>query len=313
MAIRKACNSAVSVLNTGKECDTSMGATALLIAVHPSLRFTLADIEDDYTDWLTDLIHDRIAFPLFGIEAPIRTIQNSTESDVQVTLDDGLIVFLRYGIYNRTFETTSGGLCYAKALASFKGSGYRLIEIDQTGQMLVRKQPKVEGQDQEYSGMIIDQMYSPSPILADFKSTPYKNRFQYSFGPQEMVTNGVIFQGASELLSFTGLIDAEITKEAAGSITELTVGVKTECAETDLVALLTTAWLFVNNFIVTNKATGVVVTPTGVTNVGGNLVLTGTYVSGQTYTVKGNTPATWLTHDIEGYDGSVNGVDILIP
>lgn len=312
MAITKACSISNSVGNTGKECDISMVATAMLVAVPRTLTWTLADMEDQ-DQWLTDLVQEKLAFPLFGQNAPIRTITNNAESDVTVTLDDGLIVFLRYGIYNRVFETTSGGLCYAKSLQSFNKSGYSIIEIDQQGQMLMRKNIVAVGATQTYSGLIMDFMYSPSPVMADFKTTPFKSRFQISYSPIELVTNGVIMEGGSSLLSIMGLIDAEITKAAAATTTILKIGVQTECAESDLVALFTADIDTVSNYIVTNKATGAVVTPSAGAVVSGHVELTGTYVSGQTYNVVGSAPSVWQTNNIEGYDASVNGVDILIP
>ena len=164
-AVIKACNTVSSVKNTGKECDTAMVATAMLIAIKSDETFTDTDLLD-VVGWMDTLIHAKKAFPLFGIKAPINTITNNSESDVIVTLDNGLQVFLRYGLYNRVFETTKGGLCYAKSLSSLLNSGYSILEIDQQGQMLARK-----NSTGTYSGLITDYMYSPSPVLSDFKSS----------------------------------------------------------------------------------------------------------------------------------------------
>lgn len=308
MAIKKACGIKVSVGNTGKECDTSMNATAMLIALHPSVKFTDDDLEDPMP-WILPLIHQRKAFPLFGSKAPIRTITNNAESDVTVTLDDGLIVFLRYGVYNRIFETTSGGFCYAKALSSFNKSGYSILEIDQTGQMLARK-----NSDGTYSGFITDFMYAPSPIWADFSNTPYKNRFQISYGPQEIVNNGVIFSGAGELLSLMGLIDVELKDGGAQSTTHIFVTAKTECAQSDITELFPAELADAAMWTITNKATGVEVVPSAVTILGGVVDFTGVFVSGQTYIVQGETPEIWYNADVEGYDANtLPGVEILIP
>src|SRR5688572_23319744 len=124
MAIKKACIIGNSIKNTGKECDAAMGPTAMLIAVPPSTLITLEDLEDP-TEWIRPLLHAPKAsrvYPFFGNVAPINTINNNAEGDTTVTMDDGTIVFLRYGIYNRLFETTSGGLCYARALAGLNKS-----------------------------------------------------------------------------------------------------------------------------------------------------------------------------------------------
>lgn len=315
MAIIKACSFQNTVKNTGKEYDVSMVAPAMLIAVPRSYTFDDNDLLDPDA-WLDTLIHASMAtraFPLFGQQAPIRDVTNDQEGDVTVTLGDGLKVFLRYGLYNRTLETTSGGLCYAKALASFLKSGYSIIEIDQQGQMLCR-----DNGDGTYSGLIIDFMYSPAPKLADFSNTPYKNQFQYSFSPVELVNNGIILECATSLLDKMGLIDAKLTSSATTqTTTNIFFGVETECAGTDLVDLIGGDLdANVNNFIVTNKATGAVVTPSAVTIVSGEVRLTGTYVSGQSYYVVGSAPSIWKTNGAEGYDASLvpdSRVEIAIP
>lgn len=309
-AIVKACNITNTPKNTGKQCDIAMVATSMLIAMQRGVTFDDNDLSDPVS-WLTTLIHQKKAFPLFGLNAPIREITNDTEGDQIVTLDDGLKVFLRYGLYNRSFSTTSGGLCYAEALQSFLNSGYDIIEIDQQGQMLARKNA-----NGTYSALLTDFMYSPAPVLADFKTTPFKNRFSYSFSPIELVENGIIFKGASALLSMQGLIDAEITKGAtAASTTKLYLNVTSTCADEDLVAKFGNALgADETNFRVEDVAAlGTPVVPSGAAIVNGQVELTGTFTTAHTYRVWGASPETWLSNNVEGYDASENYVDILIP
>lgn len=306
MAMKRACSVTNNIKNTGKECDISMVATAMIIALAPDVTFTEADLVDPVT-WMQGLIQQRKAFPLFGQKAPIRTINNAAESDVTITLDDGYNVFLRYGIYNRTFETTSGGFCYAQSLQSLNKSGYTLLEIDQTGQMLARK-----NSTGTFGGYFAD-MYSPSPTMPDFKTTPYKNRFQISYSPTEIVNNGVIFNGGSGLLSLMGLIDvAFVPASVASSTTKLRFQVETECAGTDILALFPVESKITSNFIVTNDATGAVVSITSTAIVADYIELTGTFVSGQSYTVSGAGSTIIGTNGVEGYDYSYP-ISILIP
>lgn len=312
MAILKACSVVNAVKNTGKECDVSMVATAMIIAVPRSYTFNDTNLADPDA-WLDGLIHGNVgarAYPLFGQNAPIRTISNDQVGDILVEMDDGLKVFLRYGLYNRTFETTSGGICYAKALQSLNKSGYSIIEIDQQGQMLCR-----DNGNGTYSGLIVDFMYSPSPILADFKNTPFKSRFQYSFSPVELVGNGIILEGATSLLDKMGLIDAKpVAVATTQTVSNIFFGVETDCAETDLVALLgNLLGTFVNNFVVKNKLTNVVVVPSVAAIVNGQIRLTGTFVSGQTYVITGSAPINWFNNGALGYDMSGNTLDIVIP
>lgn len=222
MALTKACIVGNSVKNTGKECDIAMGPTAMIIAVPASTVLT----EDDLLDivaWARPLMHadkqSRI-YPLFGSIAPINVITNDAESDVEVTLDDGTKVPVRLGVYSRTFETIAGGLCYASALLSFIGSGYRIIEIDQAGKTLVRRNDTLP---KTWGGIITSYMGGKSPTLATLKDV-FRNRFGYSFTPQEMVNNGEIFEGGGPLLGLMGLIDSEITNEGAATFTTPAVG-----------------------------------------------------------------------------------------
>jgi hypothetical protein len=187
-------------------------------------------------------------------------------------------------------------------------SGFDVNEIDQQGQMLARK-----NSDGTYSPLITDFMYSPSPVLADFKSTPYKNRFQYSYSPVELVNNGIIFKGAEALLSMQGLVDAKITEKAAATAADVTIGVETTCSDEDLVDTIGADLADPTNFTITNVATGANVPITAAAIVGGNIVLSAVLVSGQTYRVVGTSPEVWLANNVEGYDGSENYVDILVP
>lgn len=308
----KACLVGGSIKNTGKECDAALEATAMLWAVPKDTVLDTTDLAD-LGAWATPLIHASKAtriYPFFGNVAPINTIDNANEGDVMVTLDDGTKVFLRYGVYNRTFETLSGGLCYAKALAGLNKSGYRIIEIDQTGQMLLH-----DNGDDTYGGIISSFMYAPSPKLADLKNTPYMNRFMYSMTPTEFVNFGEIFSGANELLDMMGLIDSTVFKAAAATTTKLKIGVKTNCADDDLVAKFGAALgTHVTNFTVQDVATlGTFIVPVSAAIVTGWIELTGTWTTGHTYRVTGATPAAWLANSVEGYDAEDSYIDIIIP
>lgn len=308
MALTKSCRVTTTLKNTGVDCDVIMGPTAMIVAVPRSFSFDDTDLADEIT-WFKTAVQapasERV-YPIFGNDAPIRFITNNKEADVIATLDDGLQVFIRYGFLNRVFATTNGGLCYAKALQSFLGSGYRVLEFDKSGHMLAH-----DNRDGTYTGLRCDFMFSPSPDLADFRN-PWKTNFQVSFDPTEYVGNGVIFDGAFDLLDIGGLIDGEFTSVGPHTIAHLIVSLTTDCSDSDLVALLGVDLLDPTNFSVTNKATGAAVTITAVTNVGGNLQLAGTFVSGQTYIVVGASADILFGNNIEGYDFSVSA-ECIIP
>lgn len=305
--ITKACKVSDTVGNTGVDCEVSMGAIVQLLLVHKSFSFDATDLEDPVT-FFTEALHaakpGRV-FPIFGNSAPVQKLGNNKEADVTATLDDGTVVPIRYGMVNKLFSTTDGGLCFAKALQSFNRSGYAVIQIDSFGRMLVRK-----NDDGTYGGLRTTNIWSPSPDEADFKNPGFTN-FQVSYSPQEYVQRGVILDGGSQLSDLMGLIDSEIV-DGVGTTAHLDISIRSECAETDLIAEFSTDWNDVTNFIVTNKATGVVITITGVTIVGGKLRLAGTFVSAATYHVEGAAPDILFGNDIEGIE-VITGIDILIP
>lgn len=206
MAIIKACLVENEVSNTGKECDVAMGPTAGIIAVKKGKKFTQSEV-DDFVATILELINAPKAtrcYPIFGQAAPIRNITNSDENDVIATLEDGSSVFIRYGFVNKKFDTTSGGVCYAKALQSLGSAGYDFLEVDNAGRFMLRK-----NSDNTYSVLTTDFSYSPKPTTADLKN-PYRNHFMISYNPTEYIRYGEIYDGGFELLSTMGLIDLSI-------------------------------------------------------------------------------------------------------
>lgn len=309
-ALIKACKASLTVKNTGSECNESMGPTAMIFAIPPGLSWTKTDM-NDFAGYLLAQGHAAKAsrvYPMFGPAAPIRKINNNKEADVIFTADDGTQIFIRYGVLNRTFGTTEGGLCFAEALQSFTKAGFSFIEIDNAGQILMRKNA-----DGTFSGLKTTFMYSPSIDLADFKN-PMFTYFALSVKPEEYIGNGVIYRDEdNNIIDLIGLYDTDIVADAAASsTTKLKIGVHTECAETDLVALLGSDIAQITNFIVNKKSDGSLTTITAAGIVSGHVELTGTFVSAQTYIVAGSDAPTWFTNGVEGYE-AVKSVEITIP
>lgn len=210
-ALIKACNKALTIRNTGTQCNESMGPTAMLIAVPPGTKWTNEDLKD-FTTYLLGKIHSSKAdrfYPMFGPSVPIRKINNGKEADVIATMDDGAQIFIRYGVLNRTFATTEGGICFAQALLSLNKAGYDILEIDNAYQVLQRK-----NDDGTWSALQTTFMYSPSPDLADFKNPAFTN-FAVSIKPEEYLGHGVILQGDSSIVDIIGLIDTKVYQNGA--------------------------------------------------------------------------------------------------
>jgi len=232
------CNIAANVRNTGSECSDALKAAAMLIMVPKNAKWTEDDL-DDFTGFIQTKIHAAAAdrwFPIFGSSAPIKGIKEANEADVIETHEDGSVSFIRYGMYNRTFMTTEGGLCLAQALMGM-GSNYSFIEVDITGQIA-----KMENADGTFSGFPVNLAYAPVPELANLKTT-YKNNFMLSFSPLNYVKKGRVFASDADedLLSLKGLLDVTVYKAAAytkagataatGSVTFTAVGADGDTVE----------------------------------------------------------------------------------
>lgn len=298
-ALIKACNKALSIKNTGSDCDESMGPTAMLFAVPPSVKWTESDLLD-FAAYLLTQIHAakglRI-YPLFGPAAPIRKVTNNKEADVIATMDDGTQIFIRYGVLNRAFATTEGGLCFAQALQSLTKAGYSIIEVDNANQVMFRK-----NSDATYSALKTTFMFSPSPDLADFKN-PFYSNFQASIKPEEYLGNGVIFQAQdTNITDLLGLLDSDLFDATGSSTTKLKFGAKTDCSDTDLVAEFGAALAMLTNFIVKKVSDGSSPSVTAAAVVGGHIELTGTFVSGSAYSITGAAPSVLLGNDVQGIE-----------
>lgn len=229
----KACNKALTIKNTGSECNESMGPTAMLIAVPPGATWPASTL-DDFTAHVSAQLHAPKAsrwYILFGPSIPIRKITNNKEADVIFTADDGTQIFIRYGVLNRTFSTTEGGLCFAKALQTLNKSGYSFIEVDNASQIMSRINT-----DKSYSALKTTFVYSPSIDLPDFKN-PAMTNFAISTKPEEYIGNGVILQmDDTSLLDLVGLLDVEVFQEGAVTNTG-----STRATATDTIVIGSTA------------------------------------------------------------------------
>jgi len=308
-ALLSACKKGLSIKNSRSECNDSMGPTDRLVAVPPGAKWQKADMAD-FTTYVNTQIHAAKGarwYVFFGPDVPIRKITNNKEADVIFTADDGTQIFIRYGVLNRAFGTTSGGICFAKFLMSLNKAGYDILEIDNANQVLAR-----ENEDGSFSAMKTTFMYSPSIDLADFKNPMFTN-FAVSIKPEEYVNNGIIFQADdASLMDLIGLADVELTDATGSSTTKLKFGVQTICGETDLVAEIGSPLAATSNFVVKKKSDGTTPSVTAAAIVSGHIELTGTFVSGATYVVTGAAPSVWLVAGIEGYEVT-KSVELLIP
>jgi hypothetical protein len=310
------CDLNIAPSNTGVDCSAAMKASAMIIMMPHGTKWTDSDITTAGS--FTKFVQGKVAadpgqrwYPIFGNNAPINSMTESNESDVMETLDDGSQSFIRYGMYNRTFITTKGGLSLASHLMSLRGSSYDFIEVDITGQVAT-----MANTDGSYSGFPVNLAYAPAPEIANLKTT-YKNKFMLSFSPKVYIQSGKIFasDATEDILSINGLKDTQVTTGlTTQTATNIFVGVSTVGSKTDLVALYPGASGIaqVTNFVVKKKTDGTVQTITAAAIAGGEVQLTGTFTSGTAYTVALASAATLTANGISGYDGVIAAI-VTIP
>ncbi len=310
MALVNPCSIAATPSNTGSECSDAMKASAMIIMLPKTTTWSNSDLAD-FTTYLKTKIHAVAAsrfFPIFGNSAPIRNIKDNNEADVMETMEDGSVQFIRYGMFNRTFVTTEGGLCLAKALMAMKNN-YAFIEVDITGQVAMMKNA-----DGTYSGFPVNLAYAPVPELANLK-TSYKNQFMLSFSPNNYIKKGVVFASdtTEDILGLRGLFDTEvIAGSGTHSTTNVYVDVQTICGDTDLVALYGATLAVPGNFTITKVSDGTTQVASAAAVINGEVRLTGTYTSGASYYIALAAPSVLKAAGIEGYGGTVRAT-IAIP
>lgn len=307
MSLVNPCSVAANGQNTGSECNSNLKATAMVFLVPKGLKIPKSTFTGTgaATTYFQSKIHapksSRI-YVLFGNSAPIRSITDNKENDVIETLDDGSMQFIRFGMYNRTYVTTEGGLCLAQHLMSFIGSNYSFMDVDIIGQIQM-----MLNADNTFSGFPMNLGYPPTPELANLK-TSYKNQYMVSFSPNTYIKKGYILSSdaTEDILSLRGLIDTDVVPGTTTSTTtHLYVSVLTDCGQTDLVDLYGDD--FDLTCVVVTNADGTANTPSAIAIVaasGNNpaqINLTGTFLTGVKVALAA--PSALLAAGIEGYEG----------
>jgi hypothetical protein len=306
----KPCSLTLAPNNTGYDCTARMGAPVLLIMV-PQTAVWTATNETAFLSYIQQMSQAPISqrwYPLFGLNAPLRTINDAKESDVIVDYEDGSKAFIRNGTYTRTFMTNQGGLSFAKAILSFnKFRKYAFIEVDKDNNVLRR-----DNGDGTFSGLRVNTAYAPAADLATLK-TEFVTAFALNFTVNEYIGKSTISTSTEDLRYVTGLIDSAVSDAGSSTATKLRVQVKTIGTQLDLLALFPTL-LTAANFVVTKVADGSTVTVSAVaassTPASDGSVIAELTVSTQTSGTKlsvGVVPANTL------YSAQIIGYDVINP
>ena len=304
-------NLSIKRANTGLDYFTNMGATSMIILCPKRATWTDSDLAD-FTGFLTTKFHTTPSarfYPLFGAASPIRQISNNKESEVIQTFDDGSQAFIRYGKFSRTLSTSEGGIALGQSMATFIGTNYAFIEVDNKNQVAFMK--NVDG---TYSGFPVNLAYAPLPDLADFKSS-YLNHYLLNFNKEDYIDKGYIrlCYGITDL---NGLIDVDVVSKGAATTTVIKVGVLSDDASTDLFTLYPNELAKPAAWVVTKKSDGTIVTLTSapINNTTGGWDLTGTFTSTAQYVAALASPAilSTLVPPVKGYE-TLNPLTVTIP
>lgn len=306
MALINPCSFSNTGSNTGYECGKALSELAGVILVPPTASWSLSDM-DDFAGYIETKTHAAKASRWFPIFADLKNIEISNESDTEESFPDGTKDLVRLGGYNLMLHFKEGGECLAQALLSFNKLNYRFILVDKDSQFKVRANA-----DGTYSGLKASDIHGAAPQMKTFGQS-FMNKLSINISVEEFIENAEIFQNDSDLTELTGLIDATMYSAAAASSTKIKLGVKTSCAETDLVALLGSAWGDTDLFTLYNvtDAAAVVVSAAAVVN--GMIELSYTsQTSADVIRVTAAVPSVMLANNVSGYEIPAT-INITIP
>lgn len=236
MAVKNPCASDDEIFNTGVDCLDSMLATYSIYFVPLKDRWTDNDIDGPagYTNFILSRVQSAPAtrwLPLGGSDSEIGDIVEANVADVLETLPNGVSYLVKRGQFARTFKTTKGGLCLAKALFGNNWSKYGFVEVDKEGKILQVVYSTDANGIRTFGPVPLSNAYAPLPELASFTTT-YKNLFFISFDPLYYISKSKILKGdrTEDITSISGLLDSEITNfsvPVAASNTAPTTGATT--------------------------------------------------------------------------------------
>ena len=300
MALIEACQGSTSIKNPGGGCDKMLGPSKGLFAGPTDLVIPAGTT--DIVAYIKQAIHNAPGtrvYPIANFVRPLINMNVTPATPVTETSDyTGEIIYIRSGTENRIYKTTKGGLCLAKAWVTFRNSGLGFMDIDGAGLYALNK----DADSGDYN-FITALNLGGAGIDTATGSTVFKNNFSLSYDPDQYI-NATVFDGGYGLLSLKALEDVDVE---AGTQTQTTtnifVKVTTECGGRDVIALLGSGIAQITNFIVKNASTGATVTITAAAIIGGEVRLTGTFVSAQSYTVALAPTTTLYTNNVFYYEG----------
>jgi hypothetical protein len=301
MALIEACQGSTSLKNPGGSCDKMLGPSKGLLVGPTDL--VIPSGTTDIVAYMKQQIHAAVGSRVYVIAnfmyPLINMIVNAAQPVTETSDYTGEIIFIRSGTENRTYKTTHGGLCLAKAWATFRNSGLGFMDIDGAGFYAGYK-----NSDASY-GFISALNMGGSGFDTATGNTVFKNNFGLSYDPDQYI-NATVFDGGYGLLSLKNLEDVDVL---AGSQTQTTtnifVKVKTECGGRDVVALVGSGLAQITNFIVKKVSDGSTITITAAAIIGGEVRLTGTFLSGSSYTVALAPTTTLYTNSVFYYEGQL--------
>ncbi len=305
MALIKACSSG-NVLNTGFECSELLDVPAGVIMVPGTAKWTQANMQD-FPAFVKQKLHTTKSDRWYPVFSDLVNFEVNKESDQVENFANGTSKLTRLGAYGFTLSFAEGGECLAKALLSFNKMGYRPILIDVASRFKVRK--NIDG---TFSGLKVSDLYGGSPDLTTFDAS-FKNKLIMSITVKEYIQNAAIFQDASDLTDFIGLLDVDLVSAAAATTTKLTVKASTDCGGTDLYDMFKTQ-LAVPTAWKVSKA-GAAIVPTAVaTNdmLKAWEITVAAQTSGDILSVSGADASVWLGLNVEGYEAA-QAISITIP
>jgi hypothetical protein len=247
--------------NTGLDsCYFTLGKIARDFLVPRGFELTAADLADGETALAklvelakADSLTERI-FPLPEIAA----VTDSSEDAVFQTLGAGFQVPIRAGNYNILNQYLAGGNCMNNALQKFKNSSYRVIRLDEAGNLIGTK----VGTSMKGIPLIFF-----FPYKFSFATDDAVAAFRYGIGFKPEYINeslGFIKLDFAGAMDIDGLHNAVLSLPTARVTNVIKVKVTTGCSGIDLYDEYSAALAVASNWIVTEAGANITVTSVAV-------------------------------------------------
>lgn len=222
--------------NTGvKACYNDIGIPRAILFVPIGATYTTASLAALKTALAAGVLNNSPYSRIYPLQNIVQITDSSSEPTSQTFSGDNSVVFTSQGFYNLKFQWVVGGICLLIQLLKANSRNKAFLIIDSFGQLI--------GQE------------AGTDLIKGIVGNSFTDKFKFSVGndavaayttnltfePSQVNENLAIVNfnlpsggGLAYLTSLSGLLDVNISQNAARALGVLKVGAKTACGTVNL-------------------------------------------------------------------------------